>query len=49
MYCLVEENGVFNVCWELGIGFVLYSLINCGFLGGCINEYMVFDVNNDNC
>lgn len=48
MHRLVEENGVLNVCRELGIGFVPYSPINRGFLGGCINEYTVFDVNNDN-
>ena len=32
----------------MGIGFVPYSPINRGFLGGCINEYTVFDSNNDN-
>ena len=48
MHRLVEENGVLDVCRELGIGFVPYSPINRGFLGGCINEYTVFDVNNDN-
>ena len=37
-----------DVCGELGIGFVPYSPINRGFLGGCINEYTVFDANNDN-
>lgn len=44
----VETNGVLDVCRELGIGFVPYSPINRGFLGGCINEYTVFDPNNDN-
>lgn len=48
MHRLVEENGVLDVCRELGIGFVPYSPINRGFLGGCINEYTVFDENNDN-
>lgn len=48
MHRLVEENGVMDICRELGIGFVPYSPINRGFLGGCINEYTVFDVNNDN-
>lgn len=48
MHRLVEDNGVLDVCGELGIGFVPYSPINRGFLGGCINEYTVFDVNNDN-
>ena len=37
-----------DVCSELGIGFVAYSPLNRGFLGGCINEYTVFDPNNDN-
>lgn len=36
------------MCRELGIGFVPYSPINRGFPGGCINEYTVFDANNDN-
>lgn len=44
----VETNGVLDVCRELGIGFVPYSPINRGFLGGDINEYTVFDPNNDN-
>ena len=48
MHRLVEENNVLQVCEELGIGFVPYSPINRGFLGGCINEYTVFDSNNDN-
>ena len=48
MHRLVEENGVLDTCRELGIGFVPYSPINRGFLGGCINEYTVFDENNDN-
>ena len=48
MHRLVEENGVLDVCKDLGIGFVPYSPLNRGFLGGCINEYTVFDSNNDN-
>ena len=48
MHRLVEENGVLDTCNELGIGFVPYSPLNRGFLGGCINEYTVFDSNNDN-
>ena len=48
MHRIVEENGVLDTCRELGIGFVPYSPINRGFLGGCINEYTVFDANNDN-
>ena len=48
MHRLVEENGVLDVCRELGIGFVPYSPLNRGFLGGCINEYTIFDTRNDN-
>lgn len=48
MHRLVEENGVLDACRELGIGFVPYSPLNPGFLGGNINEYTVFDRNNDN-
>lgn len=48
MYRAVEENGVLDTCLELGIGFVPYSPLNRGFLGGCINEYTAFDPNNDN-
>lgn len=48
MHRLVEENGVLDTCRELGIGFVPYSPLNRGFLGGCINEYTVFDRDNDN-
>lgn len=48
MYRLVEENGVLDTCGEFGIGFVPYSPLNRGFLGGCINEYTEFDTSNDN-
>ena len=44
----VERNGVLDVCRELGIGFVSYSPLNRGFLGGGINEYTQFDPDNDN-
>ncbi|MDE6858981.1 MAG: aldo/keto reductase [Duncaniella sp.] len=44
----VEINGVLDTCRELGIGFVPYSPLNRGFLGGCINEYTRFDTHNDN-
>ena len=48
MHRLVEENGALDTCRELGIGFVPYSPLNRGFLGGCIGEYTVFDPDNDN-
>lgn len=48
MWREVETNGVLNTCRELGIGFVSYSPLNRGFLGGCINEYTRFDTGNDN-
>ena len=48
MHRAVEESGVLDTCRELGIGFVPYSPLNRGFLGGCINEYTAFDPNNDN-
>ena len=44
----VETNGVLDVCRELGIGFVPYSPMNRGFLGGDLNEYTEFDPQNDN-
>lgn len=44
----VETNGVMDTCLDLGIGFVPYSPINRGFMGGCINEYTQFDMDNDN-
>lgn len=47
MHRNVEES-VLSVCEELGIGFVPYSPLNRGFLGGMINEYTQFDVTNDN-
>ncbi|WP_294551292.1 aldo/keto reductase [uncultured Bacteroides sp.] len=47
MHRNVEES-VLPVCEELGIGFVPYSPLNRGFLGGMINEYTQFDVTNDN-
>lgn len=42
------EEEVLPVCAELGIGFVPYSPINRGFLGGDINEHTRFDSGNDN-
>lgn len=48
MHRLVEENGVLDTCRKLGIGFVPYSPLNRGFLGGCINEFTEFDTSNDN-
>lgn len=48
MHRLVEQNGVLKTCDELDIGFVPYSPLNRGFLGGNINEYTQFDVTNDN-
>mgnify|MGYP000017749836 CR=1 FL=1 len=48
MHRTVEENGVLALCEELGIGFVPYSPLNRGFLGGTINEYTQFDTTNDN-
>lgn len=48
MHRAVEENGVLAVCEELGIGFVPYSPLNRGFLGGMINEYTKFNPDNDN-
>ena len=48
MWREVETNGVLDACRQLGIGFVPYSPINRGFLGGGINEYTKFDPNNDN-
>jgi aryl-alcohol dehydrogenase-like predicted oxidoreductase len=43
-----QEEQVFPVLEELGIGFVPYSPLNRGFLGGAINEYTRFDSGNDN-
>jgi aryl-alcohol dehydrogenase-like predicted oxidoreductase len=42
------EKEVFPVLQELGIGFVPYSPLNRGFLGGGITEYTRFDSGNDN-
>lgn len=42
------EREVLPVLEELGIGFVPYSPLNRGFLGGAINEYTRFDSGNDN-
>ena len=48
MHREVERNGVLDTCRELGIGFVPYSPMNRGFLGGDLNEYTQFDPDNDN-
>lgn len=48
MHRTVETNGVLALCEQLGIGFVPYSPLNRGFLGGTVNEYTVFDPTNDN-
>lgn len=48
MHREVERNGVLDTCRALGIGFVPYSPLNRGFLGGGINEYTRFDPHNDN-
>ncbi|MDR1923261.1 MAG: aldo/keto reductase [Planctomycetaceae bacterium] len=42
------EKEILPVCEELGIGFVPYSPLNRGFLGGDITEYTKFDSGNDN-
>lgn len=42
------EKDVFPVLEELGIGFVPYSPLNRGFLGGDMTEYTRFDSGNDN-
>ncbi len=46
MHRTVEET-VLPLCRELGIGFVPYSPINRGFLGGLINEYTQFGPNDN--
>lgn len=47
MHRTPEEN-ILPLCAELGIGFVPYSPINRGFLGGALTEYTQFDAMNDN-
>ena len=42
------EEKVLPICEELRIGFVPYSPVNRGFLGGALNEYTRFDSGNDN-
>lgn len=42
------EKDIFPVLQELGIGFVPYSPLNRGFLGGDMTEYTRFDSGNDN-
>lgn len=43
-----QEKEILPLLEELGIGFVPYSPINRGFLGGDFNEYTRFDSGNDN-
>lgn len=42
------EEKILPICEELGIGFVPYSPLNRGFLGGLLNEHTKFDASNDN-
>jgi aryl-alcohol dehydrogenase-like predicted oxidoreductase len=42
------ELDVLPICRELGIGFVPFSPLNRGFLGGALNEHTRFDSGNDN-
>lgn len=42
------QNEVLDVCEQLGIGFVPYSPLNRGYLGGHLYEHTRFDPNNDN-
>ena len=42
------EKEIIPLCEELGIGFVPFSPIYRGFLGGTINEYTKFDKDHDN-
>lgn len=42
------EKNIFPVLEELGIGFVPYSPLNRGFLGGDMTAYTRFDSGNDN-
>lgn len=44
----LQEEQVLPLLEELGIGFVPYSPINRGFLGGGINEYTKLGPTNDN-
>ena len=46
MHRTVEES-VLPLCRELGIGFVPYSPINRGFLGGLLNEHTQFSANDN--
>lgn len=43
-----QEKAVLPLLEELGIGFVPYSPLNRGFLGGTLNEYTRFSTTNDN-
>lgn len=41
------EDRILPLCEELGIGFVPYSPLNRGFLGGSLNEYTHFSENDN--
>lgn len=43
-----QEKEIFPLLKELGIGFVPYSPLNRGFLGGAIGPFTRFDAANDN-
>lgn len=43
------EVGIFYICCELGVGFVLYSLFGCGFLMGIIIDFGVLVVDDFCC
>jgi len=44
----IQEESVLPLLEELGIGFVPYSPVNRGFLGGALNEYTKLGPDNDN-
>jgi aryl-alcohol dehydrogenase-like predicted oxidoreductase len=44
----LQEEQTLPLLEQLGIGFVPYSPINRGFLGGTLNEYTKFGQDNDN-
>ncbi|MCD8244783.1 MAG: aldo/keto reductase, partial [Parabacteroides sp.] len=48
LMCSEPEKEVHPALEELGIGFVPYSPLNRGFLGGFINEYTNLNNGNDN-
>lgn len=44
----IPQHEVLDVCEKLGIGFVPYSPLNRGYMGGDLSEFTKFDPNNDN-